>query len=146
MNQLCKASSLHITLGANMPSCPPPAPAGEGSSRGSLASTPWSLAALDIPLGWLMLLLCLLSGVHVSLNDAVLTISPPWFARYIQVLAAALVSLSLQSPKGNHLPPRLSGLPGLRRDFCVLCSPGTSQMLNFPLGHSVRFMQQFWLS
>lgn len=118
-----------------MPSCPPPAPAGEGSSRGSLASTPWSLAALDIPLGWLMLLLCLLSGVHVSLNDAVLTISPPWFARYIQVLAAALVSLSLQSPKGNHLPPRLSGLPGLRRDFLLrFVLPRDFSDAEFPTG------------
>ena len=89
----------------------------EGISRGFLASTQWSQDALDIPPGGLTPLLHLLSGPPMSLCDAVLSISRPWFARYIQVLAAALLSPTLWSPEGGHLPPRLSGLAGLWRDF-----------------------------
>ena len=135
MYQWCKARSLHVTLGTNMlSSLHWSLRKKEGISRGSLPSTPQSLNALDISLGWLILLLCLLSGLPLSLYDAGLSISHPWFARYNPVLAAALLFPSLQSPEGGHLPPWFSGLPGLWRDLSswVLCSPGTSQTLNFP--------------
>ena len=133
-----------------MPSSPPLVAAGEERHLQGLPGFDTlrrSLDALDIPPRWLMLLLCLLSGLPVSSYGAVLSISHPWLAHYIQVLAAALLCLSLRSPESSRLPPQLSGLPGLWRDFSswVLCSPGPSQMLNFPT-ESLRQVQQFRLS
>lgn len=103
--------------------------------RKASSATPWlqhqSLDALDILLGWLMLLLCLPSGLSLSLYKALSSISYLWFSSYIRVYQ----QLCYPCPRGH--PRAVTFLLGfqacLKLVLLGLCSLGTSQMLNFPV-------------